>query len=264
MSQNQDMEHPGTWNPCCRAGLQASYFFSKRMSAATKRSFTALLEREGTALNWVVARVPFDIAKVWPGRKGRRVRGEIEGSAFRTTLVSSPHGGGLVLVVNRKMLSAVKARAGDKVRITLEPDLEERPVEIPAELTRVMRGEKGFVRWFGQLSPSMRREIGKWVGEPKSAESRQRRAEKMAERLYLTMEGEVEPPPVLLAAFERQPLARAGWEALTPAQRRSHLLGVFYYETAEGRQRRAAKAIEDALRAAGKGGGNRSQRAPEE
>ena len=77
----------------------------------------------------------------------------------------------------------------------------------------------------------MRREIGKWADEPKSAESRRKRAEKMAERMMLAMDGEDEPPPVLRAAFLRQPRAREGWNALTPTQRRSHLLGIFYYET---------------------------------
>ncbi len=74
----------------------------------------------------------------------------------------------------------------------------------------------------------------------------------MAERLLLTMEGEDEPPPVLRAAFLRQPLARQGWEALTAAERRNHLLGIFYYETADGRERRTAKAVEEALGAAGR------------
>ena len=96
----------------------------------------------------------------------------------------------------------------------------------------------------------MRREIGKWVDEPKSAEARKKRAEKMAERLMQAMEGEEEPPPVLRAASSVQPRASAGWNALTPTQRRNHLLGIFYYETPEARERRAAKAIEDALRAA--------------
>ena len=44
--------------------------------------------------------------------------------------------------------------------------------------------------------------------------------------------------------------------ALTPTQRRNHLLGIFYYETAEAREKRAAKAIEDALRVARKAPGN--------
>ena len=59
------------------------------------------------------------------------------------------------------------------------------------------------------------------VAMPKSSESRQKRAEMMAERLLLTLEGETELPPILHAAFLRQPLARTGWEAMTPVQRRA-------------------------------------------
>ena len=102
------------------------------------------------------------------------------------------------------------------------------------------------------MSPSMRREIGKFVDEPKGAETRKKRAEKMVERLMQAMEGEEEPPPVLRAAFQRQPLAREGWNKLTPTQRRNHLLGIFYYDSVEARERRAMKAIEAALLAAGK------------
>jgi hypothetical protein len=98
----------------------------------------------------------------------------------------------------------------------------------------------------------MRYEISKWVSEPKSAAARKKRAEGMAERLLLTLEGEIEAPPILLTAFQRQPLARKGWEAMTPVQRRGHLLGIFYYQTADARERRAAKAVEEALRVARK------------
>ena len=57
----------------------------------------------------------------------------------------------------------------------------------------------------------MRKEIGAWVSEPKSTEGRAQRAERMAERLLLTLEGETDPPPILQAAFLRQPWrARAG------------------------------------------------------
>ena len=75
----------------------------------------------------------------------------------------------------------------------------------------------------------------------------------MAERLMQAMEGEQEPPPILKAIFQRQPRAREAWFALTPVQRRNHLLGIFYYETAEGRERRAVKAIEDAVQRQGIG-----------
>jgi hypothetical protein len=216
----------------------------------TRKSFTALLEPDGTELRWVIARVPFDIAKVWPVRKGRRVRGEIEGFAFRTSLFPDPRGEGCVLLVNKKMQAGAGARVGKRVRIWLEPDLEVREILLPPELERELNSDRKLRRWFDALSESMRREIGKWADEPKTAESRQKRAEKMAERLMLTMDGEKEPPPVLRAAFMRQPLVRDGWLLLTPTQRRRHLLGIFYYETVDARERRAAKAIEDALNAA--------------
>jgi uncharacterized protein YdeI (YjbR/CyaY-like superfamily) len=217
---------------------------------SVRRSFTALLEPDGTELRWVIARVPFDIAKVWPVRKGRRVRGQIEGFAFRTSLFPDPRGTGQVLLVNKKMQAGARARKDEKVRIWLEPDLEEREILLPTELERTLNADRKLRRWFDKLSDSMRREIGKWADEPKSPESRNKRAEKMAERLMQAMEGEEDPPPVLRAAFQRLPEARKGWEALTTTQRRNHLLGIFYYETPGGRERRAAKAIEDALKAA--------------
>jgi len=228
------------------------------MSAA--KEFTAVLEPLRNALGWVIAAIPFDIQTAWPERNRLRVRGEIRsatskppGFAFRTSLFAKTGGGGHFLLVNKKMQSGAKARIGEKVSIKLEPDLEERPALIPAELERELKGDRKLRKWFDAMSPSMRREIGKWVGEPKGAETRQKRAEKMAERLMQAMEGEENPPPVLRVAFQHQPRALAGWKAMTPVQRRSHLMGIFYYETVEARERRAAKAIEEALRFAARG-----------
>ena len=48
----------------------------------------------------------------------------------------------------------------------------------------------------------------------------------MVERMMLAMEGEHTLPPILRLAFRRAPRAQAGWEAMTPVQRRGHLLGV--------------------------------------
>ena len=220
------------------------------MPASPRKSFTALLEPDGTSLRWVVARVPFDVAKAWPHRRRLRVHGEIEGFAFRTSLFPVPGGSGHVLLVNKRMQAGAGARLGSRVRIWLEPDLEERPAIIPSELERLLNTHRRLLKWFSALSESMRREIGKWVDDAKGPDARRTRAEKMAERLLQAMEGEIEPPPVLRAAFERQPLARQGWNAFTPTQRRGHLLGIFYYESVEARERRAAKAVEEALRAA--------------
>ena len=91
------------------------------------------------------------------------------------------------------------------------------------------------------------------VRQPKSPEARRRRAEKFAECMMLAMEGEHTLPPILQVAFREAPLARKGWEAMTKLQRRNHLLGIFYYQSPEARERRAQRVVADALQKAGIG-----------
>jgi uncharacterized protein YdeI (YjbR/CyaY-like superfamily) len=219
------------------------------VSPTTAKSFTAVLEPLRNGLGWVVARVPFDIKAAWPVRKGLRVRGEIAGLAFRSAL--QPHsGGGHFLLVNRKMQAAAKAAVGSKVKIRLEPDLEERLAVMPPELAKALKGDRRLRKWFDGLNDYTRRAICALVSEAKTAEARERKAEQMAEWMLLTLEGEADPtdpPPILRAAFQREPLARVGWEAMSPARRRKHLWGIFHLQTAKARERRVAQAVEDAV-----------------
>jgi uncharacterized protein YdeI (YjbR/CyaY-like superfamily) len=191
------------------------------------------------------ALLPFDIAKAWPGLQVRRIKGEINGFGFRTALFATAEGHGFV--VNKKMLAGAGARQGDRVTIRLEPDLEARTEEAPEELVRAMRGAPGLRKWFENLPPGHRRWIAHSITEPKSAASRQKRADDMAERLYLTMEGEKEPPPILRAAFQAQPLAQEGWLAMTPVRRRNHLFLMFGYRSTEAREKRLRAAVEEAV-----------------
>jgi uncharacterized protein YdeI (YjbR/CyaY-like superfamily) len=225
------------------------------MGRSVAKAFAALLEPDGTRLRWTVVRVPFDIKKAWPERRGLRMRGTVNGFAFRTALFPDPRGEGHVLLVNKKMQAGAGVRQGVRAAIVLEPDLGEREALMPDELARALRSIPGLRRWYETMTPSRKRDIGKYVGEPKSAASRRKRAEEMAERMALTMEGEKDPPPILRAAFQRQPLAEAAWKALTPTGQRNHLLAIFYYRTAEAREKRAQEAIADALRKARRSGG---------
>jgi uncharacterized protein YdeI (YjbR/CyaY-like superfamily) len=189
--------------------------------------------------------LPFDIGKAWPGVRVRRVKGEINGFEFRTALFPTARGHGFF--VNKKMLAGAMARQGDRAEIRIEPDLEARREAMPEELARAMRGAAGLRKWFDKLPAGHRRWIGQSIAEPTSATSRQKRAEEMAERLYLTMEGETETPPILRAAFQRHPLAEAGWKALTAVQRRNNLFLIFGCRSAEARERRVRIAIDGAV-----------------
>ena len=219
---------------------------------SAKKRFKGTLERLRGNLGWTIVRLPFDATKAWPERNRFRVKGTINGFAFRTSLFGLSDGGGQMLLVNKQMQKGAHVSLGGPADIVLEPDLEERIPTVPPELAKLLNQHRALRKFYEQLNPSARGDIAKWVSTPKSDESRTRRAEQLAERMMLAMEGERELPPILQLAFRRNPQAKAGWEAMTPVQRRGHLLGIFYYQSPEAREKRTAKAVEEALKLARK------------
>ncbi len=220
------------------------------MAAHAAKRFRAVLEDAGNGLGWVIARVPFDVRQAWSGMVRLRVDVEVAGEVFRSSLFVDPVHGGHFLLVNKKMQQVAGAGVGAMVDFAVAPDLEERKAELTEEFERLLRREKRLARWFDEQSQSMQREVGKWLAAPSSAEARQRRADQMAERMLLTMEGEKVLPPVIEAAFRRAPAARKGWERMTLTQRRESLLAIFYYQSPEAREKRVKKLVEQCLKVA--------------
>jgi len=197
-------------------------------------------------LGWVIVRIPLDVPKVWGTRGMLKVKGEINGFAFRTSLF--PTGKGYhYLLVNKRMQAGAGARSGMVARFHLQPDTEKRVAIVPRELQRILNEERSFRRWFEQLNYSTRKWITDWVTQVKSPEARGRRAEQVAEQLLATREAERELPPILKLAFARDPRAYTGWQRMSPSHRRGHLLAIFYYRSPDARDRRIAKLLEDAL-----------------
>jgi len=222
---------------------------SRAKSMPCAKRFDARLERLRSRLNWIIVRIPFDAVQAWGLRGQIKVKGEINGFAFRTSLFPTREGWHFLLV-NKRMQKGARAFEGSVARFQMELDSEERTVTIPDELKRILSEDRSLRRWYDGLNHSTRSDIAKWTTEPKSGEARIRRVEQIAERLLNVMEAEQELPPILQVAFRRQPQARAGWEAMTPVKRRGHLMGIFYYKSPESRQKRADKAVAEALKIA--------------
>jgi uncharacterized protein YdeI (YjbR/CyaY-like superfamily) len=221
------------------------------MTKSAAKSFTAVLERENSGLRWTIIRIPFDAAKAWKTRGRVKVRGEINGFEFRTTLFSDGKGGH-TLLVNKKMQSGAGAVAGMSAKFRLEPDAAAREVNVPTELKKFMAEDRALRDWFGKMSFSIRKFLSDQIADVKNPDTRRRRAEQTAELLLATMEGERELPPILQAAFARDPRARKGWEMMSQLQRRGHLMGIFYYKSLESRGKRLAKAMQQAVEIAEK------------
>jgi uncharacterized protein YdeI (YjbR/CyaY-like superfamily) len=235
------------------------------MAVSNAKMFRARLEQYTGRFSCTVARLPFDATRTWPEMRLKRVRGSINGFAFRSFLLADEEGEHRLLMVYKFMARAVRGRVGDLVKIELEPDLEVPEAEIPEEFTRILKAEPDLRKWFNRLTKSDKRSVGYFVGQGKSAATREKRAEQMAEQMMLTMEGEIEPPPLLKVAFQRQPLAREGWRLMTANQRRRHLMSIYYYRTPEGREKRARAVIDEAIARAKKtkAGRTESERAEE-
>ena len=174
------------------------------------QSFRAALEYLGPAtgpgLGWTIARVPFAPKEVWPKMLRLRVRGEINGFAFRTSLfphadstkafaeskrtVKVPKAGGYFLLVNKAMQKGAGVGQGEMAQFTLEPDLEPREAVLPDEMAVLLDEEPGLRTWYDSLSENTRRQMGTYLNEPQSETARRKRAEQMAERMLGTMEAD--------------------------------------------------------------------------
>ncbi len=206
------------------------------------RTFDAVLERTEDRLHWTIIPVPLDVHKIWGVRGQLKVKGEINGFAFRTSLFPTGKGGHFMMV-NKKMQAGGKTAVGMKARFRLEPDTARREVTTPQDLLAVLRQSRPLLKFYESLNYSTRNEIAKWTQEGKQRETRRRRADQMAVRLMETLEAERQLPPLIQVVLDRNPKAREGWERMPPGHRRAHLLGIFYYRNPESRARRVAKAV---------------------
>ena len=210
------------------------------------KTFHATLERLRSNLGWVVIRIPFNVQKIWGTRGMFRVKGEINGFAFRTSLFPTRKGEHFLLV-NKKMQAGAHASQGTAAEFFLEPDTEERVAIVPAEFKRFLAQDRSFRHWCDALSYSIRKWISDWIVQPKNAEARVRRAEQVAEQLFSAMEAERELPPALQLAFTRDPRALEGWNLMSPSHRRGQLIAIFYYRSPDARARRLEKVVAEAI-----------------
>ena len=222
-------------------------------SDSKPKSFRGTLEHLSGGLGWVIVRIPFDVKKTWGGARVK-VRGEVNGASFRTSVFPQRDGGSFLLI-NKQVQKAARIVVGSTAQFHIEPDMAPREVEVPTELTSIFKQSKRLQKWFDSLSYSYRLWISRWIAEPKSTQSRKRRAEQIAERMMETMEAERELPPLIQLALERSPIARKGWQSMTLRQRRGELMGIFYYRTPESRARRLQKTLEFAKNTANRKAG---------
>ncbi|HEY0565998.1 MAG TPA: YdeI/OmpD-associated family protein [Terriglobales bacterium] len=124
--------------------------------------------------------LPFDPKEVL-GKIRLPIKAMIHGHTFRTTTFRM--GGVDFFVVNEEARQGAKVKGGDTVKVTIQPDTEERTVDIPEELSSLLRAHPAEKAYFDSLSFTHRKEYARWIVGAKQESTRQRRLEKCLEML---------------------------------------------------------------------------------
>lgn len=101
-----------------------------------------------------------------------QVKGKLDGHPFKQNLVK--YAGKWRLYLNTPMRKAAGKDVGDRVEVWLEYDPEERTLTIHPKLEEALRKNKKAKAIFDQLSPSLRKEIIRYIGFLKTEESVER------------------------------------------------------------------------------------------
>ena len=147
-----------------------------------KHTFTATIQNaSGAGGGGAFVEVPFDVEEVF-GAKRARVKASIEGVPYRGLLVRMG-GPSHILIILKGIREQIGKTFGDEIQVTVEPDLEERMIEIPKDLLKELKKDKEAKAFFDKLSYTHRKEYVNWVTEAKKEETRQNRIIKAIEML---------------------------------------------------------------------------------
>lgn len=141
------------------------------------QEFEAVLIARGPGGAWTFLPIPFDVQAVFGSKAQVMVAGTINGFSFRNSLL--PQGDGThAMMVGKDLQAGADARAGDKVRVTMRRDTEERTVEAPGDLKAALADRPRAEAFFAGLTASQRKEYVDWIVSAKQALTREGRIAK--------------------------------------------------------------------------------------
>ena len=147
-----------------------------------KQTFTARIQNAGGGGAFV--EVPFDVEAVF-GSKRPKIKAMIEGVPYRGLLVRMG-GPNHMLIILKGIREQIGKSFGDEVKVSVEEDVEERVITVPAEFKRAFKENPEAKVSFEKLSYTHKREYVTWINEAKKDETRARRIVQTVERLKQT------------------------------------------------------------------------------
>jgi hypothetical protein len=126
--------------------------------------------------------IPYSIPEVWGIRKSVKVKAKID-KYFHRGLLMPDGKGNHCIGLKSVIMQGLGKFAGDVVDVSLEIDTEERVVEIPPEMEKLLAKNPKEKKYFDSLAYTHRKEYVQWVTSAKKEETKISRLEKMIEML---------------------------------------------------------------------------------
>ena len=149
--------------------------------AEKKYEFDALI-KSNDKVNSGYIDFPFDVSREFGGKGRVKVKAVIDGCIYRGSLVKM--GGDCHLLgITQQIRKETGKNPGDTVHVILEEDAEERIIEAPEDLLKMLEKEPELLKFFNELSYTHRKEYVRWIVEARKEETRKRRLIKTIELL---------------------------------------------------------------------------------
>ena len=123
--------------------------------------------------------VPFDVKATF-GSARPKVKVTFDGEPYRGTI--APMDGASLVGIRKEIRSRIGKEIGDQVRVTIEPDVEPRLVEVPDDVGKALR-DANLETAFEKLSYTHRKEHINAIEEAKQPATRARRIAKLIDAL---------------------------------------------------------------------------------
>ncbi len=162
----------------------------KSPAQSTKvKQFIAVLENPMNGIDGAFITIPFDIEQAYGSKGIIKVKASFDGYPYRGVLANMGTGGHII-IVRKDIRKAIGKNVGDHVSVTLEHDLEERIVEIPEPLKKLLTKFPAASAFYNSLSYTNRKEYALWVSSAKKKETQDNR---LRETLQKLLDGKKNP-----------------------------------------------------------------------
>ncbi|MBO0810824.1 MAG: DUF1905 domain-containing protein [Microlunatus sp.] len=141
--------------------------------------YTGVLESTGG--NTAAFVIPDAFVEALDSGRRPKVKVAVNGKVFHTSIAKM--GGPYWLGISKARREEAGLTVGESYTLEIEPDTEERTVDLPDDLAAALAGDRKALESWERLSFTNKREIAESISSAKRPETRDRRIAKAAERL---------------------------------------------------------------------------------